>query len=619
MLLDLINELNDIKRIDSHDYDKLASEIRTFLIDKVSKTGGHLASNLGAVELTMAVHIALDFPKDKVIWDVGHQSYTHKILSGRKNEFDHLRKYGHISGFPKRNESECDCFDTGHSSTSVSAGLGIVTANMLNGDNGTVVSIIGDGALTGGMAFEALNNVSNLNRNFIIILNDNNMSISENVGGISAYLNKVRVSEKYNELKDNIEKFLNKIPKVGKPIIKRIRRTKNKIKNIVIPGMFFEDIGITYIGPIDGHNVKQMVKILTDAKKIDHPVIIHIFTKKGKGYSFAEKYPSKFHGITPFDKKTGKLMSLNKSQTYTEVASKALVKEAKSDKKICAITAAMPDGTGMSRFKENYPDRFFDVGIAEAHAVTFAAGLAAGGMKPYVAVYSSFLQRAFDQILHDVCIQNLPVTLLIDRSGIVGSDGETHQGVFDISYLSMIPNMSIIAPKNKYELEDAIKFSTGYGAPLAIRYGRGRAYTGLAEYRVPFEYGKSEVIYKGDKIVVIAVGNMVENAKEAIGILKNKNYNPTFVNARFVKPIDTELISNLIKEHDIIVTVEENQRTGGYGQAVLNYISEIRTDIKVINIAIGDNYVPHGSLDILRKKLGLDAESIADTIIAEAK
>lgn len=619
MILDSINKPNDIKQIDSTEYDALALEIRKFLIEKVSKTGGHLASNLGVVELTMAIHLALDFPKDKVIWDVGHQSYVHKILSGRKSEFDNLRKFGHMSGFPKRSESECDVFDTGHSSTAISAGIGMAEADAIAGINSTIVSVVGDGALTGGLAFEALNNVSNLKRNFIVILNDNNMSISENVGGISAYLNNVRIGDTYNDLKSDVEKFLNKIPKVGNRLIRKIRSTKSKIKRIVIPGAFFEDMGVTYIGPIDGHNVERLLSVLSRAKRLDHPVLIHVYTKKGKGYSFAEKNPAKFHGIDPFDIKTGKIISAGGAETYTGAAAKALVKEAKKNKNICAITAAMPVGTGMIKFKESYPKRFFDVGIAEAHAVTFAAGLAAGGMKPYVAVYSSFLQRAFDQILHDVCIQNLPVTFLIDRSGIVGSDGETHQGIFDISYLSVIPNMTIIAPKNKDELERAISFSSTFNAPLAIRYGRGEAYTGMSEFSQPVEYGRSEMIYNGEKVAIIAVGNMVQVSKEAIGILKKNGINPTFVNARFVKPVDTDMLDNLLLRHEYIFTIEENEIAGGYGEAVTRYIKNKNSDMNIITIGIDDMFVPHGSVSILRKSLGIDAASIADRVIAEVK
>ena len=448
MVLDKINKVNDIKDIPKEEYDELADEIRNFLIEVISKNGGHLASNLGVVELTMALHLALDLPEDKIIFDVGHQSYTHKILTGRKEGFDELRSYGGMSGFPKRRENECDCFDTGHSSTSISAGLGIVTANEIMRKKGTVVSVIGDGALSGGMAYEGLNNAARLKRNFIIILNDNNMSISENVGGMSTYLSNLRAGEAYNELKNGVVDVLNKIPAIGGKLVTKIRKTKSSIKQLVIPGMLFEDMGITYLGPVDGHNINQLVKIISEAKKLDHAVLIHLITKKGKGYIPAEKHPSSFHGVEPFNIQTGLPLTKKEKPTYTDVFAKGIVKLAKEDEAVAAITAAMPDGTGLSRFQKEYPDRFFDVGIAEEHAVTFAAGLAASCYKPVVSIYSSFYQRAYDQILHDVCLQNLPVVMIVDRAGLVGQDGETHQGIFDVSFMSAIPNLTIIAPKD---------------------------------------------------------------------------------------------------------------------------------------------------------------------------
>ena len=615
MILEKINNLNDIKEISKEECVVLAQEIRTFLIENTSRNGGHLASNLGVVELTMALHIALDLPNDKIIFDVGHQSYTHKILTGRKECFDTLRSYGGMSGFPKRRENECDCFDTGHSSTSISAALGMVVANEINGNDGTVVAVIGDGALSGGMAYEGLNNVARLNRNFIIVLNDNNMSISENVGGMSSYLSNVRAGEFYNDIKNGVVERLNRIPVIGDKLVEKIRKTKSSIKQLVIPGMLFEDMGITYLGPVDGHNISQMVKIFREARKLDHPVIIHVLTKKGKGYPPAEKYPSKFHGVNPFDIDTGQPIKKKEKLSYTDVFSKAILKLGEEDENVVAITAAMPDGTGLKRFKNEFPDRFFDVGIAEEHAVTFAAGLALGGMKPYFAVYSSFLQRSYDQILHDVCIQDLPVVFCIDRAGLVGADGETHQGIFDLSYLSNIPNMNIFAPKNKYELYDVVKYSSDFKHPLAIRYPRGEAYDGLKEFREKIEYGKSEYIYKEKDIAILAVGSMVKTAVEVRERLKEEGYNATVVNARFVKPIDENMIIEVLRNHKYIVTMEENVINGGYGERVLRFISELNEYAEVINVAIPNVYVEHGNVDLLKKEIGLDTETIVNKIL----
>ncbi|MCX4324462.1 MAG: 1-deoxy-D-xylulose-5-phosphate synthase, partial [Lachnospiraceae bacterium] len=457
MLLEQITQTNDIKQIAPEDYGVLAEEIRKFLIQSISVTGGHLGSNLGAVELTMALHLFLNLPEDKLIWDVGHQSYTHKILTGRRDGFVNLRKFGGMSGFPKRKESECDCFDTGHSSTSISAGLGMVKARDIQGGNNTIVSVIGDGSLTGGMAYEALNNASRLETNFIIVLNDNNMSISENVGGVSKYLNNIRTADMYLDLKEGIYNSLRGKPKYGDKVVSQIRRAKSSFKHLVVPGMLFEDMGITYLGPVDGHNIQEMVHIFREARKVKKAVLVHVITQKGRGYAPAERHPARFHGAEPFDIETGIPSSPKAKANYTDIFSTVMCKLGQRDEKVVAITAAMPDGVGLKRFRNMYPERFFDVGIAEEHAVTFAAGLAAGGMKPIVAIYSSFLQRAYDQILHDVCIQNLPVVFCIDRAGLVGSDGETHQGLFDLSYLSSIPNMHVMAPKNKWELSDMIK------------------------------------------------------------------------------------------------------------------------------------------------------------------
>ena len=615
MVIEKIVSENDIKKLDKEEYAVLASEIREFLLEKISCCGGHLASNLGVVELTMALHLVLDFPNDKVVWDVGHQAYTHKILTGRKDGFDKLRTYGGMSGFPKRRESKCDCFDTGHSSTSVSAGLGLVAGKALNNEPGYVVSVIGDGALTGGMAFEALNNAATINRNYIIVLNDNEMSISENVGGMSTYLSGIRTGNAYNDLKEGVAKTLNSIPVVGEKLVNQIKKTKSGIKQLVIPGMLFENMGITYLGPVDGHNISQMVKVFNEAKKLDHAVLVHVITKKGKGYGPAEKHPSRYHGIDPFDVETGKVLEKKTKPTYTDTFSHYITKYAKDNEKIVAITAAMPEGTGLKKFKEEYPDRFFDVGIAEQHAVTFAAGLAASGLKPYVAIYSSFLQRAYDQILHDVCIQDLPVVFMIDRAGLVGGDGETHQGIFDLSYLGSIPNMSILAPKNKYELGDMMKYTTYFNGPIAIRYPRGTAYDGLNEFREPIKYGKSEVIYKEKDIALLAVGNMVERAVKVREMLKDMGYRCSLVNARFVKPFDEECVNELSKTHDLLVTMEENVLNGSFGENVLRYVNSAELDMDVLNIAVPNLYLEHGNVELLRREAHIDEESIVNRIV----
>lgn len=615
MVLENINKPNDIKKINKEDYELLADEIREYIISKVSKKGGHLASNLGVVELTMALHLVLDLPKDKIVWDVGHQSYTHKILTGRKEEFDTLRTHGGLSGFPKRRESECDPFNTGHSSTSLSAGLGIVTANEITGCEDTVVSVIGDGALTGGLAFEALNNASRLKRNYIIVLNDNEMSISENVGGLSKYLSGIRTGHVYNDVKSGVTKTLNSIPVVGEKLVHQISKTKSSIKQLVIPGMLFENMGITYLGPVDGHNISQMVRVFNEAKKLNHAVIVHVITKKGKGYEFAEKRPSRFHGVEPFDIDTGEVLVQKTKPTYTDVFSKAICKIAKENSNVVAITAAMADGTGLKRFKSLYPDRFFDVGIAEEHAVTFAGGLAAAGVKPYVAIYSSFLQRAYDEIMHDVCIQGLPVVFAIDRAGIVGTDGETHQGIYDISFLRTIPNLSIFAPKNKYEFIDVLNFSAGFNGPLAIRYPKGAASEVLKEKREPIVYGKSEAIYKERGIAILFCGSMLELALETREELKKQNYNCSIINARFIKPIDEKCIDELVKNHSLIATLEENILNGGYGEAVLKYVNSRRYDTKVINIGIPNMYLEHGSIDVLKKEVGFTAQKVMKKIL----
>ena len=615
MLLDDIKQPNDIKNVDPRDYDELAQEIRQFLIEKISVNGGHLGSNLGAVELTMALHLSLDLPKDKIIWDVGHQSYTHKLLTGRRDGFESLRKFGGMSGFPKRKESDCDCFDTGHSSTSISAGLGLVKARELKGEDEVIVSVIGDGSLTGGMAYEALNNASRMNTNFIIILNDNNMSISENVGGVSKYLNNIRTRENYQNLKDSIYyPLLEK--KYGQPIIDFVRKTKNSIKQLVVPGMFFEDMGIKYLGPVDGHDMNALLTVMKEAKRCETAVLVHVITEKGRGFEPALRHPARFHGAEPFDIETGLPKNKKDKANYTDVFSTIMVKLGARNEKVVAITAAMPDGTGLKRFHNVYPDRFFDVGIAEQHAVTFAAGLAAGGMIPIVAVYSSFLQRAYDQVLHDVCIQNLPVVFAIDRAGLVGSDGETHQGIFDLSYLSSIPNMHVMAPKNKWELSDMMKFAVNSGVPIAVRYPRGEAYDELKDYREPIEMGKSEMLFESDKakVALFAIGSMVKTAVSIREKYLEKGMDITVVNARFAKPIDTQMIDKLASEYELIVTMEENVACGGLGDQVLEYVCASGIDTKVLQIALPDEYVEHGNVCVLHKEVGIDADSIIEKI-----
>lgn len=610
MILELINGPEDIKKLTGKELDILRQEIRDFLIGKISRTGGHLASNLGVVELTMAIYLVFDLPKDKIIWDVGHQSYTHKILSGRKGEFDDLRQYGGMSGFPKRKESPCDAFDTGHSSTSISAGLGLAQARDVSGEDHFVVSVIGDGALTGGMAYEALNNAARIKKNFIIILNDNNMSISENVGGMSRYLNGIRTGDGYLDLKKYVTNVLSRIPVIGDELIDKISRTKNGIKQLLIPGMLFENMGITYLGPVDGHDVKALSRALKEAKKLDHAVLVHVITKKGKGYEPAEKNPARFHGVEPFDVVTGESKKEKKYPSYTDVFSRTICQLAEKDPKITAVTAAMPDGTGLKRFSRLYPDRFFDVGIAEEHAVTSAAGMAAGGLKPVVAVYSSFLQRGFDQILHDVCIQNLPVVFAVDLAGLVGSYGETHQGIFDLSFLSAIPNMSIFAPKNMWELKAGLEFAVSFGGPFAIRYPRGEAYRGLKEFHAPVEYGRGEMLYEEKDIALLAVGSMVSTGEHVREKLKAEGWNCTLANGRFVKPFDEELVDRLAKNHWLVVTMEENVLQGGYGLMVTRYIHKHYPHVKVMNIAIPDGYVEHGNVSLLRKGLGIDSDSV---------
>ena len=614
MILEKIKEANDVKQLSLSECEQLAQEIRDFLIRSLSETGGHLASNLGVVELTIALHRFLHFPEDKLVWDVGHQAYTHKILTGRKEQFATLRKTGGLSGFPKRKESDCDAFDTGHSSTSISAGLGLVQARDLKGENYQVVSVIGDGALTGGMAYEALNNAAELKKNFIIILNDNEMSITRNVGGMSSYLDHIRMAAPYTELKMGVTNALKKIPKVGDGMVDALHKTKSSIKQLVIPGMLFENMGLTYLGPVDGHDMRQLGKVLQEAKRKKGPVLIHVLTEKGRGYEPAMRHPARFHGAAPYEIETG-LPKSNGNPSYTDIFSTVMRKFGDREPDVVAVSAAMVPGTGLKRFGNMFPERLFDVGIAEEHAVTFAAGLALGGLRPVVTIYSSFLQRAVDQILHDVCMQNLPVVFAVDRAGLVGSDGETHHGCFDLSYLSMMPNMTVMAPKNKWELSDMLKFAIRQKSPVAIRYPRGEAYTGLEDYRAPIEMGKAEILEKGKEIAILAVGNMVRTAVQVTENLRNCGYEPTLVNMRFVKPLDMDLLEILREDHSLIVTLEENVKSGGFGEQVMTYYGSRLHSPAVRIVAIEDKFVPHGSVEDLMHQQQMDSASVTERIL----
>ena len=613
-MLEKIQKPNDIKKIPADQLPALAEEIREFIIESLSKTGGHLASNLGVVELTIAMHRVFDLPKDKLIWDLGHQSYTHKILTGRKDGFETLRREGGISGFPKRSESDCDVFDTGHSSTSISAGVGYVRARELKKENYSVVSIIGDGALTGGMAYEALNNAASLKSNFIIVLNDNEMSITENVGGMSSYLSGLRTASAYTDFKMDVTKALNRIPGIGPGMVDAMRKTKSSIKQIIIPGMLFEDMGLTYLGPVDGHNIPQLIKTFQEAKRFEGPILVHVLTQKGRGYEPAMRHPARFHGAGPFDVKTG--LPVGKSNpTYTDVFSTVMRKMGDRRKDVAAVTAAMMTGVGLKRFSNMFPDRCFDVGIAEEHAVTFAAALSLGGITPVVAIYSSFLQRAYDQIMHDVCMQNLHVVFAIDRAGLVGYDGETHHGIFDLSYLGSMPNMTILAPKNLWELSDMIKFAVDYDGPIAVRYPRGEAYTGLKEFRAPICLGKSEVIHEGSRVALLAVGSMVKMAEEVQKQLKERmDMDAALVNARFVKPIDEELLRSFADTYELVVTLEENVKDGGFGERVLAFAEEEDLPFGVEIIALPDRFIPHGSVSYQMKQVGFTPEDICGRI-----
>lgn len=615
-LLDEIKFPEDIRSLSNMELKQLSKEIREFIVQKVSRTGGHLASNLGVVELTLAIHCVYNTPEDKIIWDVGHQTYIHKILTNRKQYFDELRQYGGLSGFPKRNESIYDVFQTGHSSTSISAALGISRARDIKGDKYNVVAVIGDGALTGGMAFEALNDAGDSNTNITVILNDNQMSISKNVGSVSAYLSKLRTEPAYFKLKQDVENILNKIPGIGKNVAKTAERIKDSVKYLLVPGMLFEDLGFTYLGPVDGHDIENLKNVLNRSKKIKGPVLIHVITKKGKGYELAEERPERFHGVGVFDVDTGEFLGKNKT-TYSDVFGNELLNIAEEDKNVVVITAAMPDGTGLRDFAKKFPERFFDVGIAEQHAVTLAAGFAVSGMKPVFAVYSTFLQRAYDQVLHDVCIQNLPVVFAIDRAGIVGEDGETHQGVFDLSYLRHMPNIIIMAPKSTDELKNMLHLSLKLNCPVAIRYPRGADIEGLVYEKdkelIPF---KSEVLLRGDEILIIAAGRMVGYAYKASNELRKSGINVGLINVRFVKPLDKVTILSEINRYKGIITIEDNVIQGGLGSSILEILSE--NDLlnkKVKLMGFPDEFIPQGNYNLLFKKYSLDVNGIIENVM----
>ena len=617
-ILDQVNEPKDLKELEIREKEQLAKEIREEIIDVVSKNGGHLASNLGVVELTIAIHSVFNTPEDKIIWDVGHQSYVHKMLTGRKNQMNTLRKLDGLAGFPKTNESAYDAFNTGHSSTSISVGTGMARARDLLNQNYNVISVIGDGSLTGGMALEALNDAGVSRTKLIVILNDNEMSISKNVGGIPTFLSKLRTRRLYTKANSRIKRYSLKIPVVGKRIVNLVQRTKKTIKQVFIPNMYFEDIGFTYLGPVDGHNIEKLESILKIAKEVQGPVLVHVLTKKGKGYKFAEENPDKFHGISAFNKETGEKLGTPKKD-YSKVFGDKLIALAEKDEKIVAVTAAMKDGTGLKEFANRFPNRFFDVGIAEQHAVGLIAGMAKAGLKPVLPLYSSFLQRGYDQLIHDIALQNIPATICIDRAGIVGNDGETHHGLFDMSFASAIPNLTIMAPKDFKELEKMLEFAVNFNGPVLIRYPRGGEGKNIFENSPKIELGKAEIInnVKQKKLTIIAIGKMVDRAVDVAKILKDKNIQAEIINARFLKPLDKELIVSSIEETKNVVTIEDGILNGGLYTAVLDTINKSNLKgIKVIPFGYDDCFISHGSTEELEKKHKMDAQSIADIILS---
>ena len=613
MLIENIESPVDLKKLAREELPLLAEELRDIIIEQVSCEGGHLASNLGVVELTIALHYVFNTPTDKIVWDVGHQSYAHKLLTGRYKKFSTLRKYKGLSGFPRINESPFDAFGTGHSSTSISAAVGIAEARDKRGERFKVIPVIGDGAMTSGLAFEGLNNAGHLKKDLLVILNDNEMSISKNVGALSAYLNRILTGEAFQRLKKETKSFLEHIPKLGAPVSKMAQRAEETLKGLFLPGILFEELGFTYIGPIDGHDIELLIETFSRIKQLNEPILLHVITKKGRGYKFSEKDPCVFHGIGPFDMDTGTITSDPTTPTYSEVFGKALTALAQEDIRVVAISAAMREGTGLDIFSEKFPERFYDVGIAEPHAVTFAAGLASHGLRPVVAIYSTFLQRAYDEIIHDVCLQNLPVIFAIDRSGIVGEDGPTHQGVFDISYLRHIPNLLVMAPKDAPELRGMLRLALYHDGPSAIRYPRGRVKQplGYSAKESAVTIGKGELLYEGDDIALIAIGNTVSPSLKAAEMLRKEGISPCVINARFIKPLDEDLILSTASRVKRIVTVEENMLAGGFGSAVLECLHKSGLDnVSVKRIGIEDEFVEHGSQSILRKKYHLDEEGI---------
>jgi len=624
-LLKNIKEPSDIKNFSTLELRQLSREIRKYLIDVTSETGGHLSSNLGVVELTLAIHQAFDSPKDKIVWDVGHQAYVHKLLTNRIEELKTVRQFGGISGFPKKNESKHDIYETGHSSTSISACVGLAYARDIKGEDNYVISIIGDGALTGGMAYEALNNATNIKDKFIVILNDNQMSIDKNVGGMSVYLDKFRTGHLYNEVKSDVESKLSQIPGIGKKVVKAVKSVKDSVKQLVIPGMFFEELGFTYLGPVDGHDLRLLKTSLEQAKKVEGPVLLHVMTTKGKGYHHAEQDPLKFHGVKPFDKTNGNFHNLNldnkPAKSYSSIVGDTLIDIASIKPNVVAITAAMCSGTGLSSYSKQFPKRFFDVGIAEQHAVTFSAGLATSGLKPFFVVYSSFLQRAYDQVLHDVCIQNLPVVFCLDRSGLVGEDGETHQGVFDLSFLSHIPNLTVMAPKSGDELKKMLHFAASYEeGPIAIRYPKGL--DNGVEANEDIEVGKVEwVINNESDRVLVSVGACYDRAIEVSTKLSHEGIESDLVNIRFISPMDMSFIDTLCKKYKRIYVFEDNMLNGGVASIITRKVSEkmalLKTNIgpSVFGFGIDNEFVTHGKISELNHSLGLDSESMFNKIL----
>ena len=613
--LSKINSPEDLKKLKDYEINILAKEIRKYLIESVSKTGGHLASNLGVVELTLALHTIFDTNKDKIVWDVGHQSYIHKILTGRRDRFDTLRQYKGLSGFPKRKESHHDHFDTGHSSTSISAALGMAAVRDLKKEKHSIVAVIGDGALTGGMAFEALNHAGQCKKNIIVVLNDNEMSISPNVGGMSDYLSKIRTTPIYSKFKDDVGTLIGNIPAIGKSVVKTAEKAKDCIKYFIVPGVLFEELGFTYIGPVDGHNYSALCKAMKQCRSINGPVFLHVLTKKGKGYSLAEAFPDEYHGVSPFKVDSGKPLVSNSRTSYSEIAGDTLTKCAEKDDKIIALTAAMPSGTGLSSFSKRFPQRFFDVGIAEQHAVTFAAGAAAEGYRPVFAVYSTFLQRGIDQVIHDVCLQNLPVVFLIDRAGIVGNDGETHHGIFDISFLACIPNLKILSPTNGDELQKMIEFAVKQEGPVAIRYPRGYAAEVSPKEETKIELGKGEVLYEsGNEALLIALGGMNPLALEVCKALEADGIKSTLINPRFVKPLDEALILSYADKCKYVYTIEDHVKIGGFGSQVLNLLNENHINKYVKMFALPDVFIEHGDTNKLYDAFGISKEKIKNEI-----